>query len=63
MTEGAVDLEMMLDLTAPWCLRVAATLRIPEHIAEGRTGTAELAARTRPSRASREFSFRRNTHG
>ncbi len=32
MTEDAVDLEGMLDLTTPWCLRVAATLRIPEHI-------------------------------
>ena len=44
MTEDAVDLEGMLDLTTPWCLRVAATLRIPEHIQTGRTGIAELAA-------------------
>ena len=44
MTEDTVDLERMLDLTTPWCLRVAATLRIPEHIAAGRAGIAELAA-------------------
>jgi hypothetical protein len=43
MTEDTVDLERMLDLTTPWCLRVAATLRIPEHIAAGRAGIAELA--------------------
>ncbi len=39
-----VDLEQMLDLATPWCLRVAATLRIPEHIAAGHTGIADLAA-------------------
>jgi len=39
-----VDLEKMLDLATPWCLRVAATLRIPEHIAAGHTGIADLAA-------------------
>jgi 2,7-dihydroxy-5-methyl-1-naphthoate 7-O-methyltransferase len=39
-----VDLEQMLDLTTPWCLRVAATLRIPGHIAAGHTGIADLAA-------------------
>jgi hypothetical protein len=44
MTEDTVDLERMLDLTTPWCLRVAATLRIPEQIAAGRAGIAELAA-------------------
>ncbi len=38
------DLETMLDLTTPWCLRVAATLRIPEHIAAGRTDIGALAA-------------------
>jgi hypothetical protein len=41
-----VDLEQMLDLTTPWCLRVAATLRIPGHIAAGHTGVADLAAAT-----------------
>ena len=39
-----VDLEQMLDLATPWCLRVAATLRIPEHIAAGHVGIADLAA-------------------
>ena len=38
-----VDLEQMLDLATPWCLRVAATLRIPEHIAAGHAGLADLA--------------------
>src|SRR6266581_2735302 len=41
-----VDLEQMLDLATPWCLRVAATLRIPEHIAAGHAGIADLAAAT-----------------
>src|ERR1700746_2726632 len=39
-----VDLEQMLDLATPWCLHVAATLRIPEHIAAGHTGITDLAA-------------------
>ena len=34
----------LLDLATPWCLRVAATLRIPEHIAAGHAGIADLAA-------------------
>jgi len=38
-----VDLERMLDLATPWCLRVAATLRIPERIAAGHVGIADLA--------------------
>src|SRR5258708_37509812 len=38
-----VDLEQMLDLATPWCLRVAATLRLPEHIAAGHAGIADLA--------------------
>ena len=33
----------MLDLATPWCLHVAATLRIPEHIAKGHTDIAGLA--------------------
>lgn len=40
---GDVDLERLLDLTTPWCLRVAATLRIAHHIAAGRTRVEELA--------------------
>ena len=39
-----VDLERMLDLATPWCLHVAATLRIPEHIAAGHTDITGLAA-------------------
>jgi len=44
MPEDSADLDRMLDLTTPWCLRVAATLRIPEHIAAGHTDIASLAA-------------------
>jgi predicted enzyme related to lactoylglutathione lyase len=43
-TDDTVDLWQMLDLATPWCLHVAATLRIPEHISAGRTGITELAA-------------------
>jgi hypothetical protein len=39
-----VDLEKMLDLATPWCLRVAATLRISEHIMAGHTDIGALAA-------------------
>ena len=42
--DDTVDLGRMLDLATPWCLHVAATLRIPEHISAGRAGIAELAA-------------------
>ena len=42
--EAGVDLDQLLDLTTPWCLRVAATVRIPEHIAAGCTEIAALAA-------------------
>lgn len=42
-----VDLERMLDLATPWCLHVAATLRIPEHIAAGHAGITDLAAHPR----------------
>jgi hypothetical protein len=37
------DLEALSDLRTPWCLRVAVTLRIAEHMTAGTTGTAELA--------------------
>src|SRR6516162_10453303 len=40
MTE---DLDQMLDLATPWCLMVAATLRIPDLIAEGHHDLADLA--------------------
>lgn len=47
MVEGQpepVDLSRMLDLQTPWCLHVAATLRIPEHIQAGHDDIADLAA-------------------
>jgi len=42
--DRAADLERMLDLATPWCLHVAATLRIPEHVAAGHAGITDLAA-------------------
>ena len=42
--DDTVDLFQMLDLATPWCLHVAATLHVAEHISAGRTGIAELAA-------------------
>src|ERR1700691_1478008 len=41
-----VDLDQMVDLTTPWCLRAAATLHIPEHTAAGNTDIGELATVT-----------------
>jgi len=41
-----VDLWSLSDLCTPWCLHVAATLRIAEHIAKGTTTARELAAAT-----------------
>jgi len=41
--DPAVDLEQMLDLATPWCLRVAATLRLPQLIADGHDDIADLA--------------------
>jgi hypothetical protein len=43
----AVDLHVLSDLAGPWCLRVAATLRIAEHIAAGVTSIDDLAAASR----------------
>jgi 2,7-dihydroxy-5-methyl-1-naphthoate 7-O-methyltransferase len=42
--EETASLGRMTDLATPWCIHVAATLRIAEHIAAGRTGITELAA-------------------
>ncbi|HYT30683.1 MAG TPA: methyltransferase [Actinomycetota bacterium] len=42
--ERDVDLDGLLDLTTPWCLRVAATLRIADHVAAGHHQVADLAA-------------------
>jgi len=38
------DLDQLLDLATPWCLMVAATLRLPGLIAEGHHDVADLAA-------------------
>jgi 2,7-dihydroxy-5-methyl-1-naphthoate 7-O-methyltransferase len=38
------DIGAMLDLATPWCLLVAATLRIPAHIAAGHRDIGDLAA-------------------
>ena len=40
----AADLWALSDLCTPWCLHVAVTLRIAEHLAAGTTGIADLAA-------------------
>jgi hypothetical protein len=42
--DDGADLEALLDLATPWCLRVAATLRVAEHIAGGHDDIAGLAA-------------------
>ncbi len=41
--EDNVDLGRMLDLATPWCLRVAATLHIPEYIEAGHAEIRDLA--------------------
>jgi hypothetical protein len=38
-----VEADLNLDLATPWCLMVAATLRLPQHIAAGHHDVAELA--------------------
>jgi 2,7-dihydroxy-5-methyl-1-naphthoate 7-O-methyltransferase len=43
MAEDIVNLDQMLDLATPWSLMVAATLRIPNLIAEGHHDIADLA--------------------
>lgn len=42
MVEEA-DVGRMLDLATPWCLHVAATLRLPQHIRAGHTEPGDLA--------------------
>lgn len=42
MVEEA-DVGRMLDLATPWCLHVAATLRLPQHIRAGHTEAGDLA--------------------
>ena len=41
-----VDLWSLTDLCTPWCVHVAATLKVAGHIDRGITGSAELAAAT-----------------
>jgi SAM-dependent methyltransferase len=43
MSEPAVDLEALSDLTTPWCLHVVVTLRIAEHVAAGHGAVDDLA--------------------
>jgi hypothetical protein len=43
---AAANLETLSDLCAPWCIRVAATLRIADHIAAGRDEIGALANAT-----------------
>jgi SAM-dependent methyltransferase len=51
MTEQQqVDLWALSDLCTPWSVHVAVTLRIAEHIAEGKTQIEELAAEARCDR-------------
>jgi hypothetical protein len=42
--DGGADVQQMLDLATPWCLHVAATLRIPGHITAGHADIGDLAA-------------------
>jgi SAM-dependent methyltransferase len=44
MAEQPVDLSALSDLRTPWCLHVAATLHIADHIAAGVSGIDQLAA-------------------
>jgi SAM-dependent methyltransferase len=41
---GVMDLWALTDLATPWCVHVAATLRIADHIAAGNTEIDKLAA-------------------
>jgi hypothetical protein len=43
MNDDDVNLDQMLDLATPWCLMVAATLRIPDLIAGGHHDVGDLA--------------------
>lgn len=43
---GPADLSTLTDLATPWCVHVAVTLRVAEHIAAGTTGIADLATAT-----------------
>jgi 2,7-dihydroxy-5-methyl-1-naphthoate 7-O-methyltransferase len=43
MADDEPDLDQMLDLATPWCLMVAATLRLPGLIADGHHDISDLA--------------------
>jgi len=43
-SDGTVDLRTLSDLATPWCVRVAATLGVAEHIDAGTTAVGALAA-------------------
>ena len=42
----SINLEALTDLCTPWCIHVAVTLNIPEHVAAGRSNIVELASAT-----------------
>ena len=42
--QNTVNLSALSDLCTPWCVHVAVTLRIADHIASGMSGVDELAA-------------------
>jgi hypothetical protein len=46
VTMVEADLDRMLDLATPWCLMVAATLRLPDHIGAGCHDIQDLANAT-----------------
>src|SRR4051812_1456950 len=49
-----VDLWSLTELCTPWCVHVAATLRVADHIASGKTTAADLAAATGSNPAALE---------
>ena len=49
---GGMDLQALTDLETPWCVHVAATLRVADHIAAGITEIDRLAAASGADRGS-----------
>jgi 2,7-dihydroxy-5-methyl-1-naphthoate 7-O-methyltransferase len=47
-----MDFETLSDLSTPWCVHVAATLRVADHIAEGKTRIEDLAVASSADRDS-----------
>lgn len=56
-----MDLWALADLETPWCIRVAATLRIAEHMAEGCEEAADLAVAAGADRGALERVLRHLT--